>query len=610
MVIIGRECAICLQDLPVVSPQEPKNIQDGDETQMDPSQGPGFDLQRFPLDEILRICSQSHLLDMCYSCLDLHISTSLETRGIGACNAIRCPKVSCDHKYTFDEIKNITSPKTFSQYDDLLTRRVLQNDPNFRWCVNPGCSSGAIYCAEDIWEEMGCRGIVFEVDPRLTEPGRWIQCPDCKFDMCFVHRGPCPTKFRSGLEQRKDPIWTLSAKGCAECRQDLLNCGAEDDDTIWIAKNTKPCPGFGCGVPIEKNSGCRHMLCANCQFEFCWDCLDEYDPERDECRHCKQKPGKVEAERSNQSRATEPQISDDDIQSQALRSFDYTNESAKKRLADLTELGVVAECPELCNPLSLAREQPRAQAMDCRESIHERQNRRGFPLVQGYSILGQDRRDGQTQAQHTAQDERARQRTPTESVVPYPNTNDPFRSGLQPLSRTSTPRAAPEFPRASYIQPGPSPWRSSDSPQPQSGPSFAPFNISTEGIPFDPYMVEPRPYFPQSGYRSLAYGSTLNSDYYENRNNASYVPPWSPLPPGYMEESIYPNRPPFPYGAPQSFAHQGQGRQGNNQGTGRGNIRDSPRDPELGTPANPDQRASSRHGGQQESRDSLSSGTG
>lgn len=608
MVILGRECAVCLQYLPVAPPQEARNIQDGGETQMDPSQGPGLDLQRFPPDEVLRTCSQSHLLDICYSCYDLHVSTALDTRGLGACNAIQCPQVSCDHKYTFDEIKNITSQKTFSRYDDLLTRKALEDEPNFRWCINPGCGSGAIYCADDIWEEMGCRGMVFEVDPRLTEPGRWIQCPNCKFDMCFVHHVPCPTNFRGRLEQRKDPIWTLSAKACAKCRQDLLNLGSEDSDAIWIDKNTKRCPGFGCGAPIEKDLGCSHMTCAKCQFEFCWECLDEYDLDRDVCHHCIQNPRNVEAERSNQSRATEPpRISDDDIQSEALRSYDYRLGSAAERLQRLVKLGVVAEC--CYDPLSLACEQPRAQAMERRESMQERQNRRGLPLVQGYFSLGQNRRHEQTQAQHAAQNERTRQRTPTESVVPYPNTNDPFRSRLQPLSETGIPRPAPEFPRATYNQPGPSPWRSYDSSQPQSRPSFAPFKISTEGVPFDPHMVEPGAYFPQPGNGSPVYASLLDSGYVGNGNNPPHGPPWSPLPPGYMETFISPNRPPFPYGAPPSFSHQGQGRQGNNHGTGRGNIRDSPRDPESETPTNPDQRVLSRRRRQQQNRDSSSRGT-
>lgn len=612
MVILGRECAVCLRYLPVAPSQEARNIQDGNETQMDPSQGPGFDLQRFPPDEALRTCSQSHLLDICYSCYDLHISTALDTRGLGACNAVQCPQVSCDHKYTFDEIKNVTSPKTFSRYDDLLTRMVLGDEPNFRWCINPGCGSGAIYCADDIWEEMGCRGMVFEVDPRLTEPGRWIQCPDCRFDMCFVHHVPCPTKFRSRLEQRKDPIWTLSAKACATCREDLLNRGAEDSDETWIAKNTKYCPGFGCGVPIEKESGCPHMICAKCQFEFCWDCLGEYDADHDGCRRCIQQESRnAMVERGNESGTTESRISDDEIESQALRSYDYRLGSAAERLQRLVELGVVAECetPWSSDPLSLARKQPRAQAMERRESTQERQIQGGLTQAQGHFIFGQSRCHGQMQAQPTAQDERARQGTTTDSVVPYPNINSPLHGGPRPISEISTPRPAQDFSRTTYNQPGPSPWRSSDSSQPQSGPSFAPFSTLTEGMTIDPKMLSLGPHLPQYGYGSPTYVSVLDRGYGGIRNNALYGSSWSPLPPGSAEPFNTPNRLPFPYGAPQSFSHQGQERQGNNQETGRGNSRDSPRDPESETPANSGQRTSSRRGGQQQNRDSPSRGT-
>ena len=37
---------------------------------------------------------------------------------------------------------------------------------------------------------------------------------------------------------------------------------------------TEPCPN--CGVLIWKNSGCNHMNCAKCRFEFCWACLGRY----------------------------------------------------------------------------------------------------------------------------------------------------------------------------------------------------------------------------------------------------------------------------------------------------------------------------------------------
>jgi len=30
-------------------------------------------------------------------------------------------------------------------------------------------------------------------------------------------------------------------------------------NALWLSANTKECPK--CGTPIEKNSGCNHMIC-------------------------------------------------------------------------------------------------------------------------------------------------------------------------------------------------------------------------------------------------------------------------------------------------------------------------------------------------------------
>ena len=37
---------------------------------------------------------------------------------------------------------------------------------------------------------------------------------------------------------------------------------------------TQPCPN--CKLYINKNGGCRHMVCPKCNFEFCWDCLGAF----------------------------------------------------------------------------------------------------------------------------------------------------------------------------------------------------------------------------------------------------------------------------------------------------------------------------------------------
>ena len=54
---------------------------------------------------------------------------------------------------------------------------------------------------------------------------------------------------------------------------DRINAG-DDDSENWMKINTKPCPG--CKGPIEKNSGCMHMTCSQCKFEFCWLCMGDF----------------------------------------------------------------------------------------------------------------------------------------------------------------------------------------------------------------------------------------------------------------------------------------------------------------------------------------------
>ena len=50
-----------------------------------------------------------------------------------------------------------------------------------------------------------------------------------------------------------------------------------------LVRTTKQCPK--CRTAIEKNDGCDHMTCKSCSHEFCWLCLADYAPIRQQGNH-------------------------------------------------------------------------------------------------------------------------------------------------------------------------------------------------------------------------------------------------------------------------------------------------------------------------------------
>ncbi|KAG9733149.1 hypothetical protein KCU59_g11539, partial [Aureobasidium melanogenum] len=58
-----------------------------------------------------------------------------------------------------------------------------------------------------------------------------------------------------------------------QARQNLRDFDNEQAEAL-IATITMPCPK--CKVRIEKDGGCDHMTCAQCQYEFCYQCSANY----------------------------------------------------------------------------------------------------------------------------------------------------------------------------------------------------------------------------------------------------------------------------------------------------------------------------------------------
>jgi hypothetical protein len=114
----------------------------------------------------------------------------------------------------------------YQRYDELSTRSVLSNIPNFRHCLRPGCESGQIH-------DSGAEGNIF-------------RCNACDFLVCTTH----DEAFHMG-------------ETCEEYdrRKSHRHQGENDASIKKIKKMAKRCPGEDCGVWIEKNNGCDHMTC-------------------------------------------------------------------------------------------------------------------------------------------------------------------------------------------------------------------------------------------------------------------------------------------------------------------------------------------------------------
>ncbi|KAH7265966.1 hypothetical protein B0J15DRAFT_523487 [Fusarium solani] len=193
----------------------------------------------FPFPPALQQCSEHHDMVVCVLCLCYNIKSQVESRGSAACNDLKCPNLGCDHVYTHKQVWLLSDPDTFALYDQFCLNTSLAMEVNFRRCLRGRCTNGQIYD---------------DLDPD-SPYGNRILCSVCGFVMCFKHH--CP--------------WHQDLT-CDE--YDLRRKDGDKETENWLAEKTKPCPN--CNIPIEKGTGCFHMTCRACRYEFCWECLADW----------------------------------------------------------------------------------------------------------------------------------------------------------------------------------------------------------------------------------------------------------------------------------------------------------------------------------------------
>jgi len=162
----------------------------------------------------------------CNVCYKSFLETTVEEGPLRILKAT-CPSHDCTERITGVELNDLI-PRHVEKWKDCFLRQFVDQDGLYRFCPGPDCDVAVVSLGD-------------------TGP---VECM-CGTAFCF---------------------------GCGEsphvpaCCDDFEKWQAIfGSSEFWVAKNSKPCPN--CGVPIEKNQGCNHIQCSQCQFDFCWICL-------------------------------------------------------------------------------------------------------------------------------------------------------------------------------------------------------------------------------------------------------------------------------------------------------------------------------------------------
>ena len=180
---------------------------------------------------------------------------------------------NCEHKFCHD------------CFYDYLVNKITTNDIETMPCPNHECLNKNIseeFFFNFLSEEQIFKYQTFKSQNEIRKSPNKISCPFCD------SYAEIEKKMNKNKENNlSDSILSIPKQNvyCIKNKHEFCSCGRRIhegkciDDSIKkyiLLKNIKKCPK--CLAFIKKDSGCNHMTCPICHYEFCWLCLKESLP--------------------------------------------------------------------------------------------------------------------------------------------------------------------------------------------------------------------------------------------------------------------------------------------------------------------------------------------
>jgi hypothetical protein len=189
---------------------------------------------------------------------------------------------NCNHKFCHD------------CFLDYLINKINTNDIETISCPNYLCNNKKLeenFFLNLLSEEILFKYQTFKSQNQIRKSPNKISCPFCNSYAEIEKK----KKNDNNSNNLSDSMISLPKQNvlCIENKHEFCSCGRPlhsgkcTDDSIkeyMKSKNIKKCPK--CLAFIKKDSGCNHMTCPICHYEFCWLCLKESLPNHYEFGSC------------------------------------------------------------------------------------------------------------------------------------------------------------------------------------------------------------------------------------------------------------------------------------------------------------------------------------